>query len=403
MPCKVRTPIRVLNEPPRLRSAAAWPSSKQNQGARAIPHLEAAQRAFPRDTHPLDWAAATNNLGNAYRISTEGDRGANIEQAISHLEDSLSVYQRSAFPQEYADTNIKLARLYEERVEGSLAHNLDQGIVCLHRAAQVHTRATAPQQWADIQSTLGMFYRRRLRGDKRANRERSLRACRGAAAVYEQADEGTERRRELASIYNNLGDAYRQRLQGVPRTNRETALAYFHRALTFLEGQTPLWARTYNLIGMANDDFDDAEHIEDAIVAYETALTILTRETHLRLWAWAGNNMGRAYQHRRTGTPRDNRLTALGWYRRVAVAEVQTVDARIWAMASLNRGLVCSEFAAETLMQGDEAVWTRYEQEAQEALDDALEYAHRQQDTDLIRQCEGALRHLHAGESVHAA
>nr|MBA2287568.1 hypothetical protein [Ktedonobacteraceae bacterium] len=376
---------------------------EQNQGASAIPHLEEALHAFPRDTHPLDWAAATNNLGNAYRISTEGERGANIELAITHLEESLDVYQRNAFPQEYADTNVKLARLYEDRTEGTLAANLDQGITCLHRAAQVQTRATAPRQWADIQSTLGVFYRRRIRGDKRANRERSLRACRGAAAVYEQLDEGTERRHELASIYNNLGDAYRQRLQGAQRANLDTALAYFHRALTYLEAQTPSWARTYNLIGMANDDFADADHIEEAIVAYETALSILNSEAHRRLWAWAANNMGRAYQHRLVGKLHDNRLTALDWYRCVAVAEVESVDARIWAMASLNRGLVCSEVAADLLGQSDAATWARYEQEAQDALDDVLEYARHHQDIDLIRQCEGALRCLHAREGAHAA
>ena len=60
----------------------------------AIARFEAALTIATREKDPDRWAAAHNNLANAYGKRLRGDQADNREAAIAHLEAALSVFSR---------------------------------------------------------------------------------------------------------------------------------------------------------------------------------------------------------------------------------------------------------------------------------------------------------------------
>ena len=60
----------------------------------------------------MDWAAAQNNLGIAYRNRILGDQDANLEQAIEHYKNALTIYSPRSSPIDFRRTSRLLGNLY---------------------------------------------------------------------------------------------------------------------------------------------------------------------------------------------------------------------------------------------------------------------------------------------------
>jgi hypothetical protein len=99
------------------------------------------------------------------------------------------------------------------------------------------------------------------------------------------------RQQVRGALQSALGDSYEQRRMGNRADNLQRAIAAYESALTVRtrEALPEDWARTQNNLAIAYGDCmrgDHADNLEKAIAAYEAALTVFTREAlprdHLR-------------------------------------------------------------------------------------------------------------------------
>ena len=140
-----------------------------------------------REKTPERYAAAQNNLGNAYSDLAEvRDREANLGLAIRAYNEALRVRTYQKFPQDYAMTQNNLGEAY--RGLGGVRDresNLGLAIRAYNEALRVRTYQKFPQDYAMTQNNLGNAYRG-LSGvrDKEANLGLAIRAYNEALRVF---------------------------------------------------------------------------------------------------------------------------------------------------------------------------------------------------------------------------
>jgi tetratricopeptide (TPR) repeat protein len=126
----------------------------------SITAYELALQIYTREAFSHDWAAAQNNLGNAYRNRIRGERAENLEKAIAAYELALQVYTREAFPDDWVMTQGNLAVAFMQRA--SMTDNtidLDAAIA-LFQAALKFSTPNSPA-FISQQYTLGNALSRR--------------------------------------------------------------------------------------------------------------------------------------------------------------------------------------------------------------------------------------------------
>ena len=116
---------------------------------------------WTRDSLPLDWALAQNNLGNALTSLSESQHGtARLEEAVAAFQDALKERTRDRAPIDWAMTknNLGVALMY--------LGNRDSGTVRLEAAVNVYketlkewTRESVPLMWAATQNNMGTAVR----------------------------------------------------------------------------------------------------------------------------------------------------------------------------------------------------------------------------------------------------
>ena len=114
-------------------------------------------RMHDRQSHPKEWGCAQNDLGEAYRRRTCGDRAENIERAISHYQQALQVSTRQTYPELWAATQYALALAYPGRSRGGQSENVEQAISHAQQALEVFTRDAYPEQSAGIHEFLALI------------------------------------------------------------------------------------------------------------------------------------------------------------------------------------------------------------------------------------------------------
>ncbi|MGC2602564.1 MAG: PDZ domain-containing protein, partial [Rhodomicrobium sp.] len=291
----------------------------------AIKAYEAALTVYTREAVPHDWARTQSNLGLAYGNRTQGSRAENVEAAIKAFEAALTVYTRDAFPHDWALTQINLGTAYD-RIRDTRAESREDAIKAFEAALTVLTREEFPQDWALAQTNLGKAYRDRIQGSRVENLEAAIKAFEAALTVYTR-DAFPE---DWAGSQLILGELYRARIQGHRAANIEAAIKAFEALLTVYtrEAFPEDWALIQNNLGAAYSfriQGHRAENIEAAIKAYEAALTVFTREAFPETWATTQHNLGAAHWFRIQGSRAANIEAAIKAYE--AALTVRTREA----------------------------------------------------------------------------
>jgi|GEM_PF-6817797 len=377
--------------------------------AQAIPLLEAARTTFNQDLHPLEWAAATNQLGVAHQATHDADRSGHIEHAIEHFEESIQVFQKETHPFAWADTEIALADLYEERKEGDRAENLDRGIHKLESATHVYTRQEYPRQWASIQTKLGNFYRERVRGWQWRNQERSAQALRSAVAVY-KLNEHEAGRLEYARALTNLGNAYEERTLGSRRRNQEVALENLQQSVHIFEEFLATsdvviqpnprigWARAHIVIGKVTRERLEGNALMNyaqSIKALTQALEFLSDKHYFHLWAWATLELGLTYARKETI---DDYLRANDCFTQLLRDDVKAQGSTrvIWTEAALASGMALLALTKGAQDQQSRKLWSAYRSQGRAVLNQVGEVFLHDHDRSGLRTSEDLLRRFSA-------
>ncbi len=148
---------------------------------------------------------------------------------------------------------------------------------------------------------------------------------------------------EWAQTMNNLGNAYKNRIRGDKAANIEQAIAAYEQALTVMtqDARPVEWAITMMNLGTAYSERirgDKAANIEQAIAAYEQALTVMTQDAMPVEWAETMNNLGTAYRNRIRGDKAANIEQAIAAYEQALTVRTQDAMPVEWAQTMNNLG-----------------------------------------------------------------
>jgi CHAT domain-containing protein len=145
-------------------------------------------------------------------------------------------------------------------------------------------------------------------------------------------------------LWFGLGNAYLDRRIGDRAANLENAIAAYEAALTVRTRETNPreWADTQNNLGLAYGERirgDRADNREKAIAHLVAALTVRTREVNEREWAGTQNNLGVAYWRRIRGDRADNLEKAVAAYEAALTVRTRETNPREWADTQNNLGV----------------------------------------------------------------
>jgi tetratricopeptide (TPR) repeat protein len=151
---------------------------------KAIAHLQIALTIWTRETAPVNWAPAHNNLAIAYSRRIRGERAGNLELALAHLKAAEPILSRAAYPQDWGQLQNNLAVVYLGRFEGDRGDNLEAAIQHFEAGLSVLSKDANLYQCAMIQHNLAGAYQARKRGERSANREKEIAYAEAALAVF---------------------------------------------------------------------------------------------------------------------------------------------------------------------------------------------------------------------------
>ena len=263
---------------------------------KGIAHLQAALIVFTRQSDPVVWGRAHNNIGIAYWGRIQGERADNQENAIAHFEQALAIFSRETAEREWAQLQNNLAIVYLQRIRGERADNQEKTISHLEAALAVFTREMEPLLWAQAQTNLGSAYSSRVAGERADNREKAIVHLEAALTVLTR--EGFPY--EWGSAQTNLGNVYLDRIRGDRSDNQERAISHFQAALeVFTKEAFPRqWATTQRAVGNAHSDRIQGDRTFNrgkTIAAYEAALSIFTRDALPLDHMLTGRLLGRTF------------------------------------------------------------------------------------------------------------
>ncbi|HEX9921086.1 MAG TPA: hypothetical protein VGD99_00340 [Anaerolineae bacterium] len=206
-------------------------------------------------------------------------------------------------------------------------------------------RAAAEPNWAGIAflcRDLAAIYRE-LDDYERAGsfQDEAIEAYLTAIARSDEGDQN--RNQDWAPLQVWLGLAYQERLRGDRAGNLEQAIVHFQQALEVRTRQAfPTdWAMTQNNLGNAFANRlqgDRAGNLEQAIVHYQQALEVRTRQVFSEDWAGIQNNLGTAFADRIKGDRAGNLEQAIVHYQQALEVRTRQAFPADWALTQNNLG-----------------------------------------------------------------
>lgn len=302
--------------------------SRKENIERSIQHFNQALTVFVRDTFTEDWAKLQQNLGIVYTDRIADAQAENIERAIYHSEQALEIYDCKTFPQAWALAQHNLGNAYRLRIHGDRAENLEQSILHFQYALSVLTRQAFPENRARTQNELGNAYLARIRNEREKNVEQAINQYLQALEVFTRQAFPEE----WARVCNNLGNAYLARIDpertGITEKldNANLAILNYEQALTIRtrDAFPEDWAETQSNLAGAERIRASVEDLERAIHHLEPVLEIYTRDAFPQHWARTHNNLAIIYTDRKQGDPADNLKQAISHYQQAL--EVYTLQ-----------------------------------------------------------------------------
>ncbi len=148
---------------------------------------------------------------------------------------------------------------------------------------------------------------------------------------------------EWASTQNNLGAIFDRLPTGNKQENISNAISAFQSALTVCtkEAYPTDWAQAQNNLGVAWLDFptgDKGVNLNKSINAFKNALTVVTKDAHPFEWARTQNNLGNAWFDLPTGDRDANRSNAIAAYQNALQVFTKSAYPVEWAVGQDNLG-----------------------------------------------------------------
>jgi tetratricopeptide (TPR) repeat protein len=259
---------------------------------RAIEAFQEALKVRTLDKFPIDYSATQNNMGNAYSTLAEvEDMAENCKMAIEAYQEALKVRTLEQFPIDYAATQNNMGNAYcqladvEDKYEITIKA-IEKAIEACQEALKVRTLDKFPIDYSATQNNMGNAYRRLAEVSKKTDSKAEN--CKRAIKAHLEALKVRTRDRfpmDYAMTQNNLGVAY-QTLARVESQaeNCKMAIKACQDALeVYTIDRFPMdYAMTQNSLGNAYKTLaeveDQGENCKRAIKAYQDALKIYTNE-----------------------------------------------------------------------------------------------------------------------------
>jgi hypothetical protein len=277
----------------------------------AVAAFRAALEVQTRTHDPANWARDQNNLGDALRVL--GERGDNqaLRDAAVALRAALEVNTRVRAPGDWAMAQNNLGNVLEILGERGDDQALRQAIAAFRAALEVDTPENDAEAWARDQNNLGNALEvLGERGDDAALFD-AITAYRAALAAQTRERDPAHWAMDqegLGIVLKIVGERGRGPNQGLDALH--DAVVAFQGALEIetRESSPESWARAQASLGSAlrvlGERGEGPDHgldaLHAAVAAYRAALEVTTRERDPL--EWAGNQGDLA-----------NVLSALGW------------------------------------------------------------------------------------------
>jgi tetratricopeptide (TPR) repeat protein len=228
----------------------------------------------------VSWAAAQNNLGDAWLYMPTGERGENLRKAIAAYEAALTVYTKDAHRDDWARIQNDLGIAWRNMPTGDRSENLRKAIAAYEAALIVYTKDADRNDWAMIQNNLGIAWSNMPTGDRSENLGKAISAYQAALAVRRKDSDPAD----WARTQHNLGNAWLKLPTGDWSENLGKAISALEAALTVRTKDTDPagWARTHYVMGIALADMaklpgsDRLAFLARAIASGKAALTVYT-------------------------------------------------------------------------------------------------------------------------------
>ena len=153
----------------------------------------------------------------------------------------------------------------------------------------------------------------------------------------------SEEREYIAAVIGTFGNLIQQFPLGSRADNLEIAIVAYQLALqVFTRDAFPQdWAATQNNLGTAyrtRIKGERGENLELAIAAFQLALQVFTREAFSQDWAQIQNNLGNAYKDRIKGEKGENLEEAIAAYQLALQVYTRSAFPQDWAATQNNLG-----------------------------------------------------------------
>jgi len=273
----------------------------------------------------------------------KGDKGSNLEIAIAGYEIASSVYTQNSRIQSWAMAQQTLGLAYRNRLRGDWEENIEKAITCYQNCLQFYTRQAFPDKWAYIQANLGVAYAFRLKSNNNNSQNQEI-LKETKDLIYQHRLSGAS----LAEIARLTGASGRWIQSHSLQENLKQAIVCFQDALQIhTRNSVPKqWAmlqynfgRAYDDLREVGQDYEDwAENCEKAIKCYEKALEVYTRQADSLHWGYCHYNLGIAYNERTQGDPAENQEKAIKHYQDALLVRTSKDYPLDWAVTHTNLG-----------------------------------------------------------------
>ena len=336
---------------------------KQANLKRAIACYEKALQVYTREQYPKEWASLHYDIGNTYQNlpASGNEKSTNLQEAITHYENALQVHL--LHDERWAIIHFRLGEAYYHLTTGIRQTNLERAIAAYRRSLDVYTRKNFPAQWAMTYLSIGEALRNLPEGNQQTNKQEAFTSYQNALQVYTRLSfprQWAMTQRSLGDLYYSVRDETRSRFYSSYSTSENPPVqgAEHYPAYNTFPTSAP---RPYQETeGRSKPDI--SPNLRDAILCYQGALQVYTREEYPVEWAATLYAFGNSYR----SVHGDDQLAfskeAIDCYQQVLQVYTLETAPLEWARTQWSLGDACMSVARDKGSSSRKLASTCYKQ-----------------------------------------
>ncbi|MEO5369747.1 MAG: hypothetical protein H7833_06685 [Magnetococcus sp. DMHC-1] len=208
----------------------AFVKSGDSQAKEAIKAYQEAQKAWPRQKHPLEWGEYQGRIGSIQAVIGEAKKQPKkIREGIKIMQEGIALLAPPLVPEPFIDLNMRLSHALWTL--GNLEKNvplLQESITALEQALPFLKPEKRPEAWIKVKTTLGEHaFFVAVQNHESSLYDKAEESYRDAMTVLTPGQDA----QKLAEIQNDLGSvlAHRGEQENNPEKARQ-GLALFREA-----------------------------------------------------------------------------------------------------------------------------------------------------------------------------